>query len=65
MELFKRFFCIGFFKSQNREIYRTIAVRSGVSSFRVYRIAHGKRVLNSTDKEIFDLLREKEIILKK
>ncbi|WP_298653792.1 hypothetical protein [uncultured Proteiniphilum sp.] len=50
------------FFSGNKAVYRSIAREFQTSSFRVYRLAHGKRAKTNKDYQILKHLQKQEII---
>lgn len=50
------------FFSGNKAVYRSIARDFQTNSFRVYRLAHGKKAKNNKDYQILKSLQKEEII---
>lgn len=50
------------FKSENKDIYRSIANQYKSSPLRVYKLAHGKKAKSNKDYQILKRLCEEKII---
>ncbi|MDD2246911.1 MULTISPECIES: hypothetical protein [Proteiniphilum] len=50
------------FKSENKDIYRSIARQYQSNPLRVYKLAHGKKAKCNKDYQILKQLRKEEII---